>query len=129
MGMYIRAPINEGAPNRTLLASVVGKLEEQDYQKLGERMKELVAYHGKINMLIELSDFHGWTAGAAWEDFKFGLEYAEDIEKIAIVGENDWQEGMSIFIKPFTNAELQYFDKNNIQEAHDWVEDQEYSSS
>lgn len=129
MGMYIRAPINEGAPNRTLLISVEGKLVEKDYRELGERMEELVAYHGKINMLVELSNFHGWTAGAAWEDFKFGLEYADDLERIALVGDQEWEKGMTVFVKPFTSAEVKYFDQGNVQEAHDWVEDEEYTST
>ncbi len=129
MGMYIRAPINEGAPHRTLLISVEGTLVEDDYRQLGERMQELVAYHGKINMLVELSDFHGWTAAAAWKDFKFGLEYANDMERIALVGDREWEKGMAVFVKPFTSAEVKYFDHTNIQEAHDWVEDGEYTNT
>lgn len=127
MSMYIRAPINEGAPHRTLLITVSGKLIEDDYIELIERMKELVAYHGKINILIELDDFHGWSAGAAWQDLKFGIDHADDIEKIALVGDSAWEKGMAIFVKPFTSAEVQYFDVNNIQDAHDWVNDGEYA--
>jgi len=125
MGMYIHAPIEEGNPHRTLIINVSGKLTEHDYDQLIERTNELVAHHGKINMLVELSDFDGWTAGAAWEDLKYGMEHFSHIERMALIGESIWEKGMALFIKPFTSAEVRYFDRTDSKAAYNWVDAQE----
>jgi len=66
-------------------------------------------------------DFHGWHAGALWEDMKFDLRHFADIERLALVGETRWQKAMGIFCKPFTKAEIKYFDLNDIDEAYAWI--------
>lgn len=67
-------------------------------------MERLVKQHGKIRMLVEMHDFHGWTAGALWEDVKFDAKHFHDIERLALVGETKWEKGMAVFCKPFTTA-------------------------
>jgi len=65
---------------------------------------------------------HGWTAGALWEDIKFDFQHWKDIEKLAIVGESKWEQGMAAFCKPFTSATIQYFDHSRHFEANEWIE-------
>lgn len=121
MSMYIRAPLEDGPEVRVLEVAVSGKLVVSDYSALSERAEELIANHGKINLLVELSDFQGWTAGAAWEDFKFGVEHFDDIDRMALVGDSVWEEGMAYFVKPFTTAEVKYFDRADADQAYEWV--------
>ena len=45
----------------------------------------------------------------------------KEIERLAIVGESKWQEGMASFCKPFTKAKIQYFDHAHIDAARQWV--------
>ena len=98
-----------------------GKLESKDYETLTPYVERLIAEHGKVDMLVILHDFHGWTAGALWEDLKFDYKHFGDIEKLAIVGETKWQEGMATFCKPFTSAAIKYFDDAEVDEAQRWV--------
>jgi hypothetical protein len=77
-------------------------------------------------MLLELIDFHGWTVGAAWEDTKFGFRHFNDIRRLAIVGDKDWEKGMAFFCKAFTTAKVRYFDANKEgqrEAAKSWVEE------
>ena len=60
-------------------------------------MDRLVNQHGKLLMLVEFNDFHGWTGSALWEDIKFDAKHFNDIERLAIIGENKWQKGMAAF--------------------------------
>nr|WP_240476461.1 STAS/SEC14 domain-containing protein [Marinobacterium rhizophilum] len=34
-----------------------------------------------------------------------------------MVGEKQWQQGMATFCKPFTKAQVRYFDHNDAAEA------------
>ena len=48
----------------------------------------------------------------------------QDIERLAIVGESKWQQGMAAFCKPFTKATVRYFDHCQIDEARQWVREE-----
>ncbi|MDA3787170.1 MAG: STAS/SEC14 domain-containing protein [Desulfobacula sp.] len=75
----------------------------------------------KIRMLIELRDFKGWSVGAMWEDTKFGLSHFNDIDRLAIVGDKQWEKTMAAFIKPFTTAIVKYFDLGELDAANTWI--------
>lgn len=104
-----------------LEVAVSGKIVKEDYETFVPHVDRLVREHGKIQMLMEMHDFHGWTLGAAWEDTKFGLHHFHDIERLALVGETKWQQAMAVFCKPFTKAEVRFFDRSAIDEARQWV--------
>lgn len=105
------------ASGKELHVKVTGKLTKESYQTFGPLVDELVAEHGKLRVLFEMHDFHGWTAGALWEDMKFDYKHWHDIERLAIVGESKWEAGMAAFCKPFTSAKIQYFDHEKLEDA------------
>jgi hypothetical protein len=100
---------------------VSGKLVKADYKEFVSAFERAARRHGKVRVLFEMSEFHGWDAGAAWEDFKFGIEHFSDIERLAMVGETKWQQGMALFGKPFTKAAVRYFDHTAAAEARAWL--------
>ena len=85
----------ENAEEKLLEVKASGKLSAEDYEHLEPGVEKLVADAGKINILFVMSDFHGWDLGAVWEDIKFATKHCTDIEKVAMVGENTWQEWMA----------------------------------
>jgi len=109
------------ASGRLLHIRVTGKLTKESYETFAPLVDSLIKEHGKLRILFEMHDFHGWTAGAMWEDLKFDFKHFRDIERLAIVGEAKWEEGMATFCKPFTSAKIRYFDHARLDEAKDWV--------
>ena len=110
---------NEG---NTVSVFVSGKLVKEDYEHFVPEFDRLVALHGKLRVLFDMTDFHGWTAGALWEDTKFALHHFGSIERLAMVGNSRWEQGMATFCKPFTKAEIKYFDHSAALEARKWLE-------
>lgn len=106
---------------KLLEVHLTGKLLKEDYETFVPAVERLVKQHGKIRMLVEMHDFHGWTAGALWEDTKFAVHHFRDIERVAVIGETKWQKGMAMFCKPFTTAQIRYFDSAKAGEARTWV--------
>jgi hypothetical protein len=103
---------------------ITDKLTTKDYDDFIPEVDQKIEKYGKISMLVELKDFHGWSAGAAWEDAKFGIKHFHDIEKLAFVGDKAWEKGMAMFCKVFTAAEVRYFDaneENQLEAAKDWI--------
>ena len=100
---------------------ITGRLAAEDYEQFVPVIERLLKEHGKIRMLIEMHDFHGWTAGALWRDIKFDARHFKDIERVAMVGESKWQHGMAVVCKPFTAAKIRYFNRSSVDQARAWL--------
>ncbi len=100
---------------------VSGKLTSQDYEQFVPPTEALITQQGKIRVLFEMHDFHGWDVAALWEDIKFDVHHWRDIERLAMVGETKWEKGMAAFCKPFTSAKIQYFDVAQADDAQAWI--------
>lgn len=98
-----------------------GKLHDADYQHFGPLIEAAVKQHGKIRLLSQFHDFHGWDLHALWDDIKFSTEHCAHIERIALVGDKKWEEWMARVCKPFTLAKIRYFDASDIGAAWDWL--------
>jgi hypothetical protein len=114
--------LTERNESRILEVLVTGKLSHEDYQSFVPAFEHLVAKQGKIRVLFEMVDFHGWSAGALWDDVKFDLSHFSDIERLALVGDKQWEHGMSAFCRPFTTASIRFFHVSAVQEARAWLE-------
>jgi hypothetical protein len=117
MGLHIQK-----AEGRILQIDVSGKLNKEDYATLITAAEQRIQPYGKIRLLIEMHDFHGWVAGAIWEDVKFDVKHFNDIERIAVIGETTWHKWMTALFRPFTAAEVQYFEPDQSDQARAWIE-------
>ncbi|HEX4120879.1 MAG TPA: STAS/SEC14 domain-containing protein [Verrucomicrobiae bacterium] len=107
---------------RILEVLVSGKLAHEDYQHFVPEFERLVKQNGKIRVLFEMANFHGWEMSAVWDDIKFDIKHFSDIDRLAMVGDKKWEKGMSVFCKPFTTAKIRYFDTAASSEARAWLE-------
>ncbi len=115
--------INETTVGNLVEVEATGKLSKEAYDAFVPLTEARIEEHGKIRILFIMHDFHGWDAGAMWEDFKFDLKHFKDIERLAIVGETKWEKGMAIFCRPFTTAKIKYFDHTEISQAREWIQE------
>ena len=53
--------VNLHEDGKILVVKLTGKLTKEDYEHFTPEV-------GKLRMLIQMHDFHGWTAGALWQD-------------------------------------------------------------
>jgi SpoIIAA-like len=111
----------ESDGGKVMQVQVSGKLSAEDYKQFVPEFERRLQKDGKIRVLFDMTDFHGWDAGALWEDIKFDLKHFGDIERVAMVGDKKWEKGMSLFCRPFTKAKVRYFDHGQAKEAHTWV--------
>jgi hypothetical protein len=115
--------LTEDAGGKLLVVHVEDKLTKEDYHDFVPEVDRLIKQHGKINILFDMHNFHGWTLAAAWQDTKFGVHHFSDIGRLAVVGEKKWQEWMIAFCRPFTRASIRYFEHDALDEARQWVQE------
>ena len=82
---------------KLLHVKVTGKLTKDSYEAFAPLVNEQIEEHGKVRIMFEMHDFHGWTAGALWEDLKFDFKHWKDIERLAIVGKSKWEAAWPSF--------------------------------
>ena len=106
---------------KLLTVHISGKLQKDDYQHFLPVVEDAIKKHGKLRILVDMHDFHGWSAAGLWEDVKFDLKHFHDLERLAMVGETKWEQWMATFCKPFTTATVRYFPREQAGEAQAWV--------
>ncbi len=89
------------ADGNILAARASGKLSHEDYQNFLPKLEKEIKSLGKISLLLELDNFHGWDLKAAKDDVEFGMQHMDDFDRIAIVGEKAWERWMVAMMKPF----------------------------
>ncbi len=89
-----------------------GKLTHEDY----ETMKPLIdsaldsVRDPTVTALVDATELEGWDAQAAWDDFKLGLKHGNKFDKVAVVGNKDWQETSSKISGWFMSGDVEYFE-------------------
>ena len=114
--------VTERADGKIIEVIVTGQLHKDDYDHFVPMIEPALERHGKVRMLLKMVDFHGWSLSAVWEDVKFDWKHFNDIERLALVGDRKWEEGIAAFCRPFTTAEIRYFSMEEMTEAYEWVE-------
>lgn len=106
-----------------------GQLDKADYEQFAPEIDRLIKQQGAVRVLVTLHNFKGWTFAGIWEDIKFDARHYNDIDRLAIVGEKKWHEGMALFCKPFTSAKVRYFEQFEYEDARAWLTKESYKPS
>ena len=96
-------------------------LDREDYELFVPQVEGLLKDEDKVRLLLELIDFKGLTPGALWEEAKFTFRHYSDIDRVAVVGDNRVEKIITELAKPFTGAEVRFFDTRDIGKAKNWL--------
>lgn len=112
-------------PNGAVLdvtLKATGTLTHADYEVMIPMLTQTITAmpNVKVNMLLDATEFTGWEPQAAWDDFKFGMEYQDVFLKIAIVRTAKWQEFIAKMGSWFMDGEVKFF--YDLDEAKAWVQ-------
>ncbi len=98
--------------NFFLTLKAVGKLTHADYETITPMIDSAlgVVEDPKVRVLIDGTELDGWELRAAWDDFKLGLKHGNEFEKVAIIGNKNWQELGAKIASWFISGEAKYFE-------------------
>jgi hypothetical protein len=114
--------LSDKGTGRVVEVEMIGKLTHGDYLEFMPELDRLVQKCGKLRVLFEMIDFHGWDTAAAWDEIKLDIKHFNHLERMAMVGDKKWEKGLTFFARPFTTAEVRYFDRADIAAARTWLE-------
>ena len=114
--------VSEKSSGKVVGLKVNGKLLHEDYQQLIPKLEKLIEEQGSIRCLFEMTDFHGFTLRALWDEMKFDVTHCTKIERCAVVGNRTWQKWAVNFFKPlFFKATIKFFNTADLDTAWQWI--------
>lgn len=100
---------------------ITDTLNRKDYNALIPEMESKIKHCGKINIYLEIRDGVEWADNRSWPDVHFNLKHAQDIKKVAFVGDEHYEEPILDLLKPLENAEIRWYNPVDRQEALNWL--------
>lgn len=98
------------------------KLKADDFREITLQVDSILARHGKIRLLVDLSGFEGWENMEAFENhISFIKTHYQKIDRIAVVVGHEWQRWLAGAIKVFLHLNMRVFEKNHEDEALRWI--------
>jgi hypothetical protein len=72
--------------------------------------------------LVELAEFQGWSREPGWADSFFLTEPEGRTARLALVGDERWQEEAFLFTgKPMRQTAIEFFSADRLAEAKAWL--------
>jgi SpoIIAA-like len=110
------------AAGKLLQIRIRGMLKKADYDRIIQIAKEAIAREGKIRALAILEGFEGWERHEEWGDVSFMMAEGQQIEKMAIVGDEKWRDDALAFTaKGFRPTAIEFFAASRLNEARTWL--------
>ena len=101
---------------------ISGRLTAADFALMQRSAVAEIEHAGKIRLLVRLNGFDGWAPGGNWRDLGFYIRHANNIERIAIVGEERWRSEALMFVgADLRQAPVSFFPASEGERAAAWL--------
>jgi len=103
-------------------ARISGVMTLADQASLQSAGRGVIAGGRKARLHVTLEDFKGWEKGVDWGDIDFLMAHGDDIDRIALIGEERWKDQVFAFVgKGLRATEIECFPPSSAKEAESWV--------
>lgn len=115
--------VMDGYPDNVVAIRAEGTITRDDYEEtLIPLIAEKIRTQGQIKLLYWCGkEFEGFTAGAMWDDARFGLMHLGDFLKIAFVTDVEWLRMSMKLFSPLLRMPAQVFHNAEIEDAKQWI--------
>lgn len=114
--MYRKLAESGGA---LLAYAIEGRLERDDVERLQTELRTAAREHGPLRVLVRLDGLDAMTPAAVWQDATRSPAYVDDVERLAVVGDERWHGWVAGLSSPF--ADVEHFPPEQVSEALDWL--------
>jgi len=112
-----------GYPDDTVAVRAHGVIEPEDYTGVLIPAFDAARQHAEhVNVLMVIGpEFESYSAGALWDDAKFGAGHMTGWGRIALVSDHEWARWAVGVGKVFMPGHLRHFPLAALDEARGWV--------
>ncbi len=99
----------------------VGTLAPSDYEQLEPEFRALVEREGSIRLLFDMAGYKGETVKGWIADYRFGREFHNNVQKMAVVGDTTWEKWITHLAKAWYATDASFFHSFDISKAWTWL--------
>ena len=113
----------DGFPRDVIALRFSGLITSKDYaDQLVPLIDAASKEHDKLKLLCMFDQyFDGYSAGALWDDTRFGFSHFGTFSKLALVTDIDWIAKSAKLFGSLMPTEVMVFDTADLQGATDWI--------
>lgn len=108
--------------NGTVTVRFSGKLREPELTAVHKGVAAILENSRSVRILAIADGFQGWERDGAWGDISFQVKYDRQIECMAIVCEERWENLALLFAsRGFRRFPIEYFPLSDLERARAWL--------
>jgi len=113
----------KGFPDNVVAIACHGEVTKKDYDEaLIPAVEKALKAHDKVRLLYEVGpDFTSYDAGAAWEDFKVGMEHYSRWERVAVITDVEWIKLAMRLFSVFLPGAMRVYPSAEAAKARLWI--------
>jgi len=97
-----------------LILEISGKLSKGDFEQLNPELHRRRDFPRDSRLVMIMDDFKGYDSlDGLWTDLKLDIAHKDDFKKIAIIGDDQLQRGLSKFADMISTGEIKFFATEN----------------
>jgi len=96
-------------------------LTEEDYEDFASTLKSDLETHTTTRVVLEIDDVDDWEPEEAWDEFALDIRLVQDLDKVAVIGDDVWEPLMDKIELLFPMSLIQTYDAEDREEALDWI--------
>ena len=101
---------------------IQGVLRKADLELCQQQLIAEIRRVGPVRLLFKLQAFGGWDRDSDWSDLSFYLRNGDNIERIAIVGPEQWRSQALMFAgADLRRGPVEFFRDDALADARAWV--------
>lgn len=96
-------------------------LTEEDYEAFVSTLQGSLKQHMTTRVLFVMKDVDDWEPQEQWEDLTFDIRHLQDLDKVAVVGDDVWETWLDKVEVLFPMSEIRVYDAEDYEEAESWI--------
>ena len=96
-------------------------LTEEDYDLFVSNLRNELEAHTTTRLFLDIDGIDGWEPEDKWEELALDIRYVQDLDKVAVVGDDIWEPLMDKIELLFPMSQIQVYDDEDREEALDWI--------
>jgi len=96
-------------------------LTEEDHETLVTHLRDKLKVHTTTRVLFEVEDVDGWEPEETWDDFTFDMRHVQDLDKVAVIGDDPWEPLVDKIELLFPMSLIQEYEDADREEGLSWL--------
>jgi hypothetical protein len=96
-------------------------LTEDDYDAFVSDLRHELEAHTTTRLFLEIDGVDEWSPAEQWEELALDIRHVQDLDKVAVVGDDLWEPLMDKIELLFPMSQIQVYDDADREEALSWI--------